>query len=430
MEKFRQINPKITEQFADLKRKLAEVTEDQWCARPPRLRAAPRVEPAAPRALSSRPAHARPELCCARARPRCARREAIPEIGDYTIKNKKRFQSFVPVPDTLLAKAAAEKTLVSAIDARGAPGGAGPEGIRGLRRRPARRAAMRRGSEIFAARERKLTDASFVRLVAPSPPHPGGLETPAGGATPMTDLTAVGEGRGTVLGLKLDRLSGAPFHRPFFRCRGGAHSPPRATPCAAAPRADLLFGRRLRRLDPRRSPPRPVPPDSVSGQTVVDPKGYLTDLKSMKIASDADISDIKKARLLLKSVIQTNPKHAPGWIAAARLEEVAVRAAPAQGHAPSPRPCSLVRRRAESPGRSCSVAWAHGGRRGNTPRFSPGQDCGGARPGAQGDGGVPAERGRVAGGGAPADARERKGAPAPLFASAALILCSPALWRK
>ena len=31
---------------------------------------------------------------------------------------------------------------------------------------------------------------------------------------------------------------------------------------------------------------------------------------------------MKKARLLLKSVINTNPKHAPGWIAAARLEEV------------------------------------------------------------------------------------------------------------
>ena len=61
-------------------------------------------------------------------------------------------QAFVPVPDTLLAKAAAEKSLATKIDER----------------------------------------------------H--GLETPGGGgATPMTDLTAVGEGRGTVLGLKLDR---------------------------------------------------------------------------------------------------------------------------------------------------------------------------------------------------------------------------------
>eukprot|EP01101_Sappina_pedata_P013082 TRINITY_DN9386_c0_g1_i1.p1 TRINITY_DN9386_c0_g1~~TRINITY_DN9386_c0_g1_i1.p1 ORF type:complete len:959 (+),score=296.49 TRINITY_DN9386_c0_g1_i1:363-2879(+) len=63
--------------------------------------------------------------------------------------------------------------------------------------------------------------------------------------------------------------------------------------------------------------------DSVSGQTVVDPKGYLTDMKSMKINTDAEIGDIKRARLLLKSVTSSNPHHAPGWIAAARLEEVA-----------------------------------------------------------------------------------------------------------
>jgi pre-mRNA-processing factor 6 len=41
-------------------------------------------------------------------------------------------------------------------------------------------------------------------------------------------------------------------------------------------------------------------------------------------------SDIKKARLLLNSVISTNPKHAPGWIAAARLEEVAGKLAQAR----------------------------------------------------------------------------------------------------
>lgn len=51
----------------------------------------------------------------------------------------------------------------------------------------------------------------------------------------------------------------------------------------------------------------------------------MTELKSVKISSETEVSDIKKARLLLKSVIQTNPKHGPGWIAAARLEEVAGR---------------------------------------------------------------------------------------------------------
>ena len=36
---------------------------------------------------------------------------------------------------------------------------------------------------------------------------------------------------------------------------------------------------------------------------------------------DLSISDTKKARLLTRSVIRTNPKYAPGWIAAARLEQ-------------------------------------------------------------------------------------------------------------
>jgi len=34
------------------------------------------------------------------------------------------------------------------------------------------------------------------------------------------------------------------------------------------------------------------------------------------------INDFKKARLLLKSVINSNSKHVPGWIAAARVEEL------------------------------------------------------------------------------------------------------------
>lgn len=101
----------------------------------------------------------------------------------------------------------------------------------------------------------------------------GGLESPYPGlSTPATsdlDLNKIGEARKSLVGVKLDQAS-----------------------------------------------------DSVSGQTVVDPKGYLTDLQSLTPSSSGNIGDIKKARLLLKSVITTNPKHAPGWIAAARLEEV------------------------------------------------------------------------------------------------------------
>lgn len=55
---------------------------------------------------------------------------------------------------------------------------------------------------------------------------------------------------------------------------------------------------------------------------MVDPKGYLTDLQSMIPTYGGDINDIKKARLLLKSVRETNPNHPPAWIASARLEEV------------------------------------------------------------------------------------------------------------
>lgn len=53
--------------------------------------------------------------------------------------------------------------------------------------------------------------------------------------------------------------------------------------------------------------------DSSNGsQSTIDPKGYLTEMGSLNLKSDAEISDIRKARSLLKSVISTNPKHAPG----------------------------------------------------------------------------------------------------------------------
>merc|ERR1719324_376390 len=103
----------------------------------------------------------------------------------------------------------------------------------------------------------------------------GTPHTPHSGSGSLNDL---GEARGTVLAVKLDRIM-----------------------------------------------------DSVSGQTVMDPKGYLTDLNALSVQSDTDVSDIKKARTLLKSVTQSNPKHGPGWIAAARLEEVAGKIQQARG---------------------------------------------------------------------------------------------------
>ncbi|XP_058213697.1 protein STABILIZED1-like [Rhododendron vialii] len=170
IEEYRASNPTITEQFADLKRELHTMSPSEW--------------------------------------------ESIPE-STHSSRNKKRrrFESYVPVPDTLLEKARQEQAHVTAFDPKS-----------------------------WAA---------------------GGTETPG-----VNDLTVVGEGRGTVLSLKLDRLS-----------------------------------------------------DSVSGLTVVDPKGYLTDLNSMKITSGAEISGTKKERMVLKSLIQAKPEEPLGWIAAARLEE-------------------------------------------------------------------------------------------------------------
>ncbi|KAJ5476213.1 MRNA splicing factor (Prp1/Zer1) [Penicillium sp. IBT 31633x] len=67
--------------------------------------------------------------------------------------------------------------------------------------------------------------------------------------------------------------------------------------------------------------------DTSSGSaTNIDPKGYLTSLtQSEAKAGEVEVGDIKRVRILLESVTKTNPKHAPGWIALARLEELAGR---------------------------------------------------------------------------------------------------------
>ena len=107
LSSFSPFNPS---QFADLKRKLADVTEAEW--------------------------------------------EAIPDIGDYTIKKPRR-ETYVPAPDTLLAAAVAER-------------------------------------------------AASTSVVGED--DPGGGSTLAGGS-----LTAIGEGRRTVVSLNLDRCVGCFF---------------------------------------------------------------------------------------------------------------------------------------------------------------------------------------------------------------------------
>jgi pre-mRNA-processing factor 6 len=56
--------------------------------------------------------------------------------------------------------------------------------------------------------------------------------------------------------------------------------------------------------------------------TSINKEGYMTDLASLKINSDTEINDLKKARGLLKAVIASNPTSTSGWIAAARIEEL------------------------------------------------------------------------------------------------------------
>jgi pre-mRNA-processing factor 6 len=173
MKKTRTSRPTIADQFADLKRDLANVTAEQW--------------------------------------------DSIPEVGDHSLKYKQRKRSeiFTPLPDYLLQNASGQ-----------------------------------------------VGSNNLTSIIS-------GIDTPGGTSSTIPGM-GMAEARGTVLSLKLDKMS-----------------------------------------------------DSVSGQTVVDPKGYLTDLNSLKITSDAEIGDIQKARTLLSSVISTNPKHSPGWIAAARVEEYA-----------------------------------------------------------------------------------------------------------
>ena len=67
--------------------------------------------------------------------------------------------------------------------------------------------------------------------------------------------------------------------------------------------------------------------DGVSGQAAVDAQGYLRTLAGAapERRSAAEIGDIRKAQMLLKSVTATNPSHGPGWVAAARVEEYAGR---------------------------------------------------------------------------------------------------------
>jgi len=62
--------------------------------------------------------------------------------------------------------------------------------------------------------------------------------------------------------------------------------------------------------------------NSVSGYSTVNKEGYITDLQSLKVSTDSEINDLKKAKLLMKSIRKTNPNSAHGWISSAWIEEM------------------------------------------------------------------------------------------------------------
>lgn len=56
--------------------------------------------------------------------------------------------------------------------------------------------------------------------------------------------------------------------------------------------------------------------------TSIDPIGYLTSLEETT-RSTPEINDIRRARLVLRSAVQSNPSNASAWISAVRVEEAA-----------------------------------------------------------------------------------------------------------
>jgi hypothetical protein len=56
----------------------------------------------------------------------------------------------------------------------------------------------------------------------------------------------------------------------------------------------------------------------MAGKSNFDKVGYMTELNSKKIDAEL-LGDTKKARLLLKSALISNPKNPDIWLSAARV---------------------------------------------------------------------------------------------------------------
>lgn len=175
LSKLRAEKPTLNQQFSDLKRGLNTVSQEEW--------------------------------------------ESIPDIGDYSLKSKqKKARTLAPAPDSLLLQAHSMTQTSGSLDSRGiGGGGVTPIGF-GLQ------------TPLGFQTPLGLSTPLGLRTPLMMGNQLGGYRTPlGGGATPS--LNDLGEARGTVLTVKLDKVM-----------------------------------------------------DSVSGQSVIDPKGYLTDLNSMPVS--------------------------------------------------------------------------------------------------------------------------------------------------
>lgn len=184
ISKLRAEKPTLSQQFSDLKRGLNQVSQEEW--------------------------------------------ESIPDVGDYSLKNKqKKARTMTPAPDSLLKQAHTMIQTSGTIDPRGIGGGAmTPIGF-GLQT-PLAGFQTPMGLRTPLG----LSGLSTPMMMNGGNMTPFGFRTPlGGGATPS--LNDLGEARGTVLTVKLDKVM-----------------------------------------------------DSVTGQSVIDPKGYLTDLNSMPVRKE------------------------------------------------------------------------------------------------------------------------------------------------
>lgn len=78
------------------------------------------------------------------------------------------------------------------------------------------------------------------------------------------------------------------------------------------------------RLDSAASAPGSQTTTTSGTATSVDPKGYMTALsKKEAMGGEVPVEDINRARVLLESAVKTNVHNGPGYVALARLEEVA-----------------------------------------------------------------------------------------------------------